>query len=310
MNSYDDLRKELAKLRSENERVHGLLDDERLTNKDKSDRNRLLQEKLKEQLESCDKKSERIKQLKCKLKEFESREISQQEANAQKVAELEQSLKLERENLVRQQEANAQKVAELEHNFKLKQEANEKDMTDLQNKFSLQKLVSIELGSRLKKFSVVKIDACTETHEEYFKSPPIYDNNKDNQHVNTDPETNTEKKTEVQRKTKAESKTVVKTQVTAVVKTEPGILVYKCQECGMSTKKKSTFDDHKAEFCVTKPVKDMVCPVCNNPHTRRSLRIHLGGLIRSLSSGRQLQGKHKNYTLKQHQALLAEVKSK
>lgn len=56
MNVYDDLRKETAKLRSENERMRGWLDEQKATNKEKTNRNRLLQEKLKEQWDVCDKK--------------------------------------------------------------------------------------------------------------------------------------------------------------------------------------------------------------------------------------------------------------
>lgn len=68
MDVYDELRKECAKLRTENEQMQGLCD----KTKENANRNRLLQEKIKEQWLSNDKKNERIRQLKLRLKELES----------------------------------------------------------------------------------------------------------------------------------------------------------------------------------------------------------------------------------------------
>lgn len=268
MEVYDDLRKELCRLRSENGRVHGLLDAERITTQKKTTRNHLLQQKLKEQWESYDKKVERIKDLKRKLKELQTKSSV---ASAQHFADLEIHFKLQRE-------ADAQKVADLEQNLKLQQMVNEQKVAELEANFKLQREADAQKGleERLKAYAVAKMDACTETDQE---QPPIKDRN------------NIE--------TKAEAKNAVEVK---------GVSLYTCSNCGMTTNKKSTFNDHKTEFCVAAPVKDMECQVCGKLFTRRALRIHLGGMIRSLSKGRNLQGKHSNYTMEQHQEYLNAVK--
>lgn len=193
-------------------------------------------------------------------------------------------------------------MAELEKKLNVERESNASDMIELKNKLSLQESISIELGTRLKKHCVAKVDVSTETFEESFKSPPMDERNEDNREDHTNLESSSKVKTAVQRGKKEEAK--------AAVTAEAGILVYRCEDCGMTTKKKSSFLDHKAEFCVKEAVKDMLCSVCKKPHTRRSLRVHLGGMVRSLTQGRTLRGEHAKYTLEQHQALLDSVKLK
>lgn len=84
MNVYDELRKELGKLRGENTCINTLLDAEKQTNKNKTVRNQLLQEKLKEQWDSSDKKSDRIKGLKRQLAEHEQILALEREASTKK----------------------------------------------------------------------------------------------------------------------------------------------------------------------------------------------------------------------------------
>lgn len=83
---------------------------------------------------------------------------------------------------------------------------------------------------------------------------------------------------------------------------------YECDDCGFTTNKKSTLDDHQAEYCVNEPIKDSNCPICGKSFTRRSLRVHINGLIRSISKGRKLRGAHETYDLKHHQDILNDIK--
>lgn len=93
-----------------------------------------------------------------------------------------------------------------------------------------------------------------------------------------------------------------------LVSLDPMKKKYSCTECNdFSTNKKSSFDDHRAEFCKTKAVKNMRCPICDQHHTYRSLRVHLNYYT---SSNCQPKGAHAGYTQDYHKKLLTEHKLK
>lgn len=72
MTVYDECRMELAKLRSENASLSQNLITERAKNSHQLEKNRLLAEKLKEEWQRSDRKSEKIKKLRGKLYELQS----------------------------------------------------------------------------------------------------------------------------------------------------------------------------------------------------------------------------------------------
>lgn len=80
---------------------------------------------------------------------------------------------------------------------------------------------------------------------------------------------------------------------------------YKCKDCTYSTNKKSSFNDHIVEFCQKEVEKNMKCPVCDQMHTYRILRIHLNHYAKGKC---QPQGKHAKYSTIQHQAMLNQHK--
>lgn len=80
---------------------------------------------------------------------------------------------------------------------------------------------------------------------------------------------------------------------------------YKCANCQYSTNKKSSFDDHCAESCVTEAERNMKCPICDQMHTYRTLRLHLNHYA---SAKCQPQGKHAEYSPSYHKTKLNEHK--
>lgn len=55
---------------------------------------------------------------------------------------------------------------------------------------------------------------------------------------------------------------------------------FKCPDCDYFTNKKSTMNDHRAEFCIkATPVKNIQCKMCKKWKTRRSLRLHLNNYL-------------------------------
>lgn len=192
---------------------------------------------------------------------------------------------------------------------KLRSENERVNVAELTNKLQQQQELTRELGKRLKMYTVAKVDAGTNTVTECIEEPSI---------ARVDASTNTVEEppigdsSEVKAEAKAEGKTGAQIEAQTKRKNEAvvkGMPIHKCPDCDYTTSKKSALNDHRAEFCVTEPAKDMACQICGKTHTRRSLRVHLGGMIRSLRSGRSLRGDHAKYTLEQHQVFLDEIKA-
>lgn len=75
---------------------------------------------------------------------------------------------------------------------------------------------------------------------------------------------------------------------------------YQCHNCDKIYNKKSTYDDHVAEFCIESGDKDMKCPICPKMFTCRGLRLHLN----HFATGKHKATKqHSKYTPQQHQIL-------
>lgn len=73
MNVYDECRMELAKLRSENVDLNESLDAERAKVSEKTEKNRLLADKIRAEWERNDKKTEKIDRLKQQLADLQSK---------------------------------------------------------------------------------------------------------------------------------------------------------------------------------------------------------------------------------------------
>lgn len=82
---------------------------------------------------------------------------------------------------------------------------------------------------------------------------------------------------------------------------------YKCDNCTYVTNKKSSYDDHCAEFCAVKAKKNIKCQVCDELFTYRGLRVHLN----HYASGKTKPiGKHAKYSPSQHKSMLEQHKNK
>lgn len=79
------------------------------------------------------------------------------------------------------------------------------------------------------------------------------------------------------------------------------VFKYRCDVCNYRTNKKSAYDDHKAENCEIKPMKDMKCPICDRLFTYRTLRHHLNHFA---TGHHKSTGKHAKYTPFHHAFLL------
>lgn len=84
----------------------------------------------------------------------------------------------------------------------------------------------------------------------------------------------------------------------------PSRKLHKCFNCGFSTHKKSTLNNHYV-FCLPNVVKSLSCPICKKPFTYDGLRTHLN----YFTSGKHAAtNAHANYTPIQHQVLLETIK--
>lgn len=81
---------------------------------------------------------------------------------------------------------------------------------------------------------------------------------------------------------------------------------YSCDKCDFTTNKKSTYDDHY-EVCAMEVDRNMKCPVCDQMHTYRTLRLHLN----HYASGKcQPTGNHAKYSPAEHYTMLEEHKKR
>lgn len=78
---------------------------------------------------------------------------------------------------------------------------------------------------------------------------------------------------------------------------KPSVL-YLCPNCDYSTTKKSTIDDHLAEFCKTEALKTMECKICYKKFTRRGLRIHFNNFCTGKHNPRN---EHAEFSCEDHE---------
>lgn len=134
-----------------------------------------------------------------------------------------------------------------------------------------------------------------------------------------DGETQTE--TQIDTQTQAETQTslspihepytvdlVIEPAHTIVQLTAEPTKLYKCSNCSYSTAKKSSYDDHRNEFCVMAPVKNIKCPVCPKMFTYRSLRVHLN--YYATGEHKPTDEHHSNQTPEQHKYLKEQHKQR
>lgn len=75
-------------------------------------------------------------------------------------------------------------------------------------------------------------------------------------------------------------------------------ILYLCPHCSYYTSKKSSMDDHVAEFCENSPVKNKQCKICFKMFTRRGLRIHFN----NFTTGKHFpRGEHADFTPEDHE---------
>lgn len=90
----------------------------------------------------------------------------------------------------------------------------------------------------------------------------------------------------------------IKTNSTKTVATKRASIQYLCPHCSYYTTKKSSMDDHVAEFCENSPVKNMQCKICFKMFTRRGLRIHFN----NFTTGKHFpRGEHADFTPEDHE---------
>lgn len=82
------------------------------------------------------------------------------------------------------------------------------------------------------------------------------------------------------------------------VNAKPASILYLCPHCSYYTSKKSSMDDHVAEFCENSPVKNIQCKICFKMFTRRGLRIHFN----NFTTGKHVpRGGHADFTPEDHE---------
>lgn len=81
--------------------------------------------------------------------------------------------------------------------------------------------------------------------------------------------------------------------------------VYECEHCGYTTNKKSSPDDHQKEYCILKPTKDKMCPICHKMFTYRRLLGHMNYYTKSVHYAKN---GHQNYSVEDHKKLLNDIK--
>lgn len=108
--------------------------------------------------------------------------------------------------------------------------------------------------------------------------------------------TNTEIENEKSIKQAEESEIATNPEKTVSTKRE--LIQYLCPHCSYYTNKKSSMDDHVAEFCENSPVKNMQCKICFKMFTRRGLRIHFNNFTTGKHAPR---GEHADFTPEIHE---------
>lgn len=81
---------------------------------------------------------------------------------------------------------------------------------------------------------------------------------------------------------------------------------YKCPDCEFVAIKSDALNVHRAEFCITPPIKNRECKFCHKMFTRRALRVHMNHFV---NLKHKPSGKHKNVSLAEHKAYLDAIKS-
>lgn len=79
-----------------------------------------------------------------------------------------------------------------------------------------------------------------------------------------------------------------------------------CDDCGYTTYHLHRFNVHCKNHCVTEPVKDVICSICQKNYTRDGFRSHIRHFI---NGEHEPRGKHANYSQQYHRRLLEQFKS-
>lgn len=290
MRVYDSCRKELAKLRSENERLNGLMNLERDINKKKSERNKLMQKQLRKEWERTDKREEQIERLKSKLKVFETKKTADAATQIPNEKSVETATQTDAEARAVTKETATQIFVE--------------KSIDIATQIDAEK--SIDIATQIDAEVKLKITPKLQP-DVNSKIKMVIEHNMNAEMIS---KFDQKSKTEQEINPKMKPKQTVKRDASTVGqikknKTDTEIKKYKCSDCQYSTNKKSSFDDHRDEFCVkAKPVKDMQCKFCKKLKTRRALRMHLNNY---LTGQHKPCGLHANFTIAQHRQYREEL---
>lgn len=133
--------------------------------------------------------------------------------------------------------------------------------------------------------------------EPEFESPE-FESIKQKATQNSIDASNCDKYIEMENDTKQTEESEIVTNSKKTVVTKRASIQYLCPHCSYYTTKKSSMDDHVAEFCGNPPVKNMQCKICFKMFTRRGLRIHFNNFTKEKHSSR---GGHADFTPEDHE---------
>lgn len=137
-----------------------------------------------------------------------------------------------------------------------------------------------------------------QTRDEAEIESPEFDSVKSKAAQNSIDSSSCDTMTEMENDTNQTEGSEIATNSPKTVTKKRASIQYLCPHCSYYTTKKSSMDDHAAEFCKNSPVKNMQCKICYKMFTRRGLRIHFN----NYTTGKHFpRGEHADFTPENHE---------